>query len=224
MPVETGARAEDVVEGGVDVGGDEEVLIAVAVGVEEDRPGGPAGKTGRVGDPLEGAVAAVAVEDVGAEVADEEVGTAVAVGVPDGDPGRPAVVADARRFGDVLEGAVAAVAVEVVAAALGDRGAVETPAVDQVEVEVAVGVVVEERDSAAARFEDVRLLLAAAPGGRGEARLAGDVDEPEPGVRGSAGRPGSRAPGRLAGRSGRRRRPRASAGGAGPGQQQTDQD
>jgi len=118
---------------------------------------------GRVRRPRERPVAAVDVEDVPAEVRDEEVGIAVAIDVADRDAAPPAVVADAGRLGHVLERAVALVAVERVLPLLDDLPAVEPPAVDDVEVEVAVAVVVEKREAAAARLEEMGLLLPPAP-------------------------------------------------------------
>ncbi len=172
---------QHLLQGAVDVGGQVEVLVAVAVGVEEDGAGRPAVDAGAGGERLEGAVAAVAVEPVGPEVRHQQVGQAVAVGVADRDAGAPAVVAHAGALGDVVEAAVTAVAVEAVDAALGDLGAVEAPAVDQVEVEVAVAVVVEQRQAGAAGLEDVGLLLAAAPARRRQPRLGGAVDEAQAG-------------------------------------------
>ncbi len=187
LPVEAEGGAEDVVHGGVDVAGDEEVLVAVAVGVEEDGAGRPAVEAGHAGGArdaaLEGAVAAVEVEDVGAEVTDEEVRPPVAVGVAHRHPVAPAVVTHPGGVGHVLERAVAPVAVEAVAPPLDDAAPLQPPGVDQVEVEVAVPVDVDQPQPAAARLEDVRLLRPPAPGGGGEPGRGGDVDEVEAGLR-----------------------------------------
>ncbi len=175
FPVERRLGVEHVGERAVDVGADEEILVAVAVGVEEDRAGRPAVDAGSSVYALEGAVAAVAVEHVGAEVADEEIGGAVAVDVARRDPRPPALIGNPGGGAHLDEAPAAVVAIEAVGATLHHLAAGEAPAVDHVEVEVAVAVVVDQRQAGAARLEQVRLLRTAAPGRLVDA--GGDGDE-----------------------------------------------
>jgi hypothetical protein len=175
-------RREDLLQRAIDVVGDVEVEVAVAVGVEERGPGPPSrvGDAGPLGHLLEGPVAAVAVEPVRAELGDEEVDMAVVIIVGGADAAPPAVVADAGPLGRVLEPPAAAVAVQRVAAPLADprRLLVEGPGVDQVDVQPAVLVVVDERRAGADRLEDVVLGDAPAPEHGGQSGLRGRVDEP----------------------------------------------
>ena len=107
----------------VDVVGDEEVEMAVAVVVEEGAAGVPTGggleEAGFGGDVGEGAVAVVAVEDVLAVVGDEEVVPAVVVVVADAAALSPAAAGEAGFSGDVGEGAVAVVLEEMAVLAPG---------------------------------------------------------------------------------------------------------
>ena len=133
-----------------DVARDEQVEVAVAVEVEEAAAGPPSlvrepGCRGRV---LEGPVAAVEVQHVGAEVRDEQVGVAVAVDVPARRPHPVAGVADARPLGDVLEAHAAEVPVQAVARQRPPVG-LHAAALDEVEVEAPVAVGVEHGDASA---------------------------------------------------------------------------
>ena len=131
-------------------------------------------------DVLEAAVAQVAIEQVRTEVGDEDVGPAVAVQVGDRDALAPSpLAADAGRVRHVPEGAVGHPFVERVPASLDDRGAVQRPAVHDVDVEAAVAVEVEEGGAAAEGVEQV--ILAGPPGKQdaGDAGLGRDVDELE---------------------------------------------
>src|SRR5436309_2084214 len=111
FPAQGPLRAEHLLQRDVDVRGDVQIQVAVAVGVEESGSGVPAGRldTRLRGDVLEGAVAAVAIEHVGAEVREQDVGPAVAVVVGHRDAtSPPALAPGAGAVGDVLEGAAAA--------------------------------------------------------------------------------------------------------------------
>ena len=142
----------------MDVAGDEEVELAVAVVVSPGSTGGPVaeGYAGFGGDVGEGAVVVVMVEAVLAEVGDVEVRPAVVVVVGDGCAEAPAVVGDASFGGDVGEGSVVVVVEEggvgcgVFAGEGGGGGSV-----DEVDVEPAVVVVVEEGYAGADGFDDV---------------------------------------------------------------------
>jgi hypothetical protein len=104
------------------------------------------------------AVTVVAVEDIGAVVGYVEVCVVVVVVVGDGDAHAPARIADAGGLGALLEGAVADIAVERVAR-WRDRVGVcrEARAVNQVDIEPAIAVVVEEGSAAAFGFDDIVL-------------------------------------------------------------------
>ena len=156
-----GAELRQVVQVEVDIVGDEEVGVAVAVVVAEDGAGGPAFvdvEAGRFGDVGEGAVAVVAIEDDAAEAGDDEVGAAVVVEVADGGAHGPAGIADAGFVGDVGEGAVVVVVVEGAAGFLAVEGHGDAGRVGEVDVGVAVAVVVDEGDAATHGFDDVFLV------------------------------------------------------------------
>ena len=125
----------------------------------------------------ERAVAVVEVEDVRAVVAEEDVRVAVVVDVADDDPVAEAREAQARRLGHVLELAVAQVLVEPVRALPGGPEGQER-AGGEVEVELAVVVVVEDGHARAVGGGEVLLL--------GHAR---EVDEVDPGLAGDLGEP-----------------------------------
>ena len=115
----------------------------------------------------EGSVAVGAVEDVWAEVGDVEVEVSVGVVVAHSDAHAVAVVSDAGGVGDIgerqLSGWDEIVAEEAVAGrlVLGRRerwwlvAGVEGGALQEVDVEVAVVVVVEERDAGSGDFRQV---------------------------------------------------------------------
>ena len=132
---------------------DVKVEVAVVVQVGEGGRGGPvaiAAEAGAIGDILEGPVASVAVKGVRSPAGDEEVGTAVVVEVADGHamavtslhPG------DAGPFGGVFKCAVAAVAEQPVAGRRSAGIGRESTALDDVDVEPAVAVVVQQADAA----------------------------------------------------------------------------
>ena len=155
------AELREVVQVEVDVVGDEEIGVAVGVVVAEDGAGGPAFvvvEAGGFGDVGEGAVAVVAIEDDAAEAADEEVGEAVVVEVADGCAHRPAGIADAGFVGDVGEGAVVVVVVEGAAGFLAGERHGDAGGVGEVDVGLAIAVVVDEGYAAAHGFDDVFLV------------------------------------------------------------------
>ena len=104
---------------------------------------------GRIGKAV---AAAIAVEHVGPVVGHIEVWATVVVDVAHGHATAPAGIADPSFSGDFHKSAVAAIAVERVARprAVAVRG--KGGPVGYVEVEVAVGVVVEEGCTAAMRL------------------------------------------------------------------------
>ena len=166
----------------VDVVGDEEVEVAVAVVVEKGAAGVPAGgalgEAGFRGDVGEGAVAVVAVEDVLAVVGDEEVVPAVVVDIADAAALTPSGVGQAGREGDVGKGAVAVVLEQSVDGFLALGEAFEAGSVDEKNVEPVVVVEVVEGDAAAGGFKEEAVLVFAAVDGFGvEAGFARDVGE-----------------------------------------------
>ena len=145
----------------VDVTGDKQIETAVAVIVAEGGAGGPVAKLhpGLFGDVGKGAVVIVAVEAIPAEVRHKNVGPAIVVVVADGNAEAPAIVGDAGLLGDVGEGAVVVV-VEERGVGRGDFAGerVVRRSVDEIDVEPAVVVVVEQADSGAVGLEDELLF------------------------------------------------------------------
>ena len=170
-PDERALRADHVVPGGLHVARDVEVEVPVAVGVEERAARAPARSrdAGRGRHVLEGAVALVAEEEVRAPVGHVEVEPTVAVEVARADAVAPGGGVDAGLLRDVLELEPAPVAVEGVPVRHALAALRELGRGHQVDVEEPVAVVVEERDAAAARLEDVVLRGAAAVALRREA-------------------------------------------------------
>ena len=224
-----GAALDAVLQRVVDVVADVEVEPAVAVVVDEGGRDAEAG--GRAQTALgrrlpERAVAAVQVERVRAEVGQEEIRPAVVVHVPGGHAEPVAVRLDPARRGHVGEPEAAravradrqVVAVEPAPErprprrrderVAGGQLRVQHPALDQIGVEVAVVVVVEQPD---ARGDELRVVETAGRTVEVEEVEAGGgrlVGEPLPGgnlERGGRRRPAVRAgraagPGRAAGR------------------------
>ncbi len=190
FPRQRPLRLQHVVDGLVDVAGDEHVEIAIAVRVEEGGTRVPARRleADPRGDVLECAIALVPVQQVRAEYGDQDVGPAVVVIVRDEGALPPAALsADPGAIRDVLERPVGAPVVQGVAALLDDGGAIELPAVHQVHVQTAVPVIVEERDAGPRGIEEVILARPAGEQHAGDAGLLVDVHEPEPWRRGADG-------------------------------------
>jgi len=145
------------------------------------------------------AVAIVAIERVAPVVGDEDVAVAVVLDVAD-DAGHPvAAVATSGRVGHVAEGAVAVVAIKMIADAdMSIFGrlivqSLQVAAIDQVEIQPAVLVVVEEGASGAGRLDDVAHLRVSEAVLKADAGGRGNIDE-------------DRQVGRLGLRRGKRRR------------------
>ena len=147
---------------------DVQIQVAVGIGVEESAAGAPA--PGRhacpAGDLVEGAVALVAEQQVLPPVGDVHVEMAVAIHVPGADAVAPGGGVHARARRDVFELPAAEVAIERVAVRDALARRCEFSRGDQIDVEAAVAVVVEQRDAAAARFQDVVLGGPATVGSR----------------------------------------------------------
>ena len=154
------AELRQVVQVELDVPANEQVEVAVAVVVGEAATGRPAG--GRHAQVLrhvgEGALAGVAVQPVPADPGDVDVLPAVAVDVGDAQPHAPAGMGNTGLGGDVAKRAVAQIAVESARRRLRVVRGVDRERVDEVDVQQAVAVVVEQPDAAAHRLDDVLLL------------------------------------------------------------------
>ncbi len=145
----------------MNVAGDEEVETSVAVVVAPGGAGGPVaeGDAGFFGDVGKGSVVVVVVEAVLAEVGDVDIGPAVVVVVGDRGAESPAIVGDACFGGDVGEGSVVIVVEE---RGVGRRclagQRIVGGAVDEIDVQPAVVVVVDQADARANGFDDEVLL------------------------------------------------------------------
>jgi hypothetical protein len=131
-----------------DVARDVQIQPAVAVVVAKRAAGGPAvhGNTGLHRDIGESPVAQIPEEPVGTEVGDVEIGCAVVVDIADTDALTPSFVADPCGRRDVTERAIAVVAKER-SCRHTTRIRLERAAIDQVDVEPAIAVEVEQRYS-----------------------------------------------------------------------------
>src|SRR5579859_3140702 len=146
-----------MVEVVIDVAGNEKIKQAIVVVVSPGGAGGPVleSDAGPFGDVGEGAVVVVVIEAVFAVVGYVDVRPAIVVVVGDGDAEAPALVSDAGLVSDVSKRAVMVVVEEHGAGrwfpALngGDRGTVE-----EINVEPAVVVVIEESDAGARGVDD----------------------------------------------------------------------
>src|ERR1035437_8768628 len=187
--------AENVVRRGpLDVVADQEVEPAVAVEIEPDGRGAEGAATaqpGLFGDVDEAAAAVIPEEAVLADGGDQEVREAIVVVVADGHTHAVHFHRQAGALGDVGEGAVTVVAVEPHGGALAaPTGPVH--AVDQQNVEPAIGIVIEE---GAAGAHGLGQVLGA--------ECAAVVVELDAGGRGNVGQPEVRA-GRGGGQRARR--------------------
>ena len=148
----------------LDVARDVEVEIAVAVGVEERAAGAPAASrdAGAGSHVLERAVTTVAEQRVRAPVRHVEIEAAVAIDIAGARAAAPRREIHARLLGDVLELPSAEVAIEGIAMRDPLARRRELRRRHQIDVEQSIAVVVEQRDAAAGRFEDVILGRTAA--------------------------------------------------------------
>jgi len=166
----------------VDVIGDEEIELAVAIVIDECAAGIPAlatgGDAGFFADVGESAVAIVVIENIFAEVGDEEIFEAIVVVVADADTLAPAVATDAGLRGDIGESAITIIFKEVGDWFLAKSGGLELATVDKENVEPAVVVIVVEGDAAAGGFEEIFIFVFAAVDGFGvEGGVFGDVEK-----------------------------------------------
>ncbi len=180
----------------VDVAGDVEIEIAVQVVIGEGGARAPAveGQGFGGGPEYRPIRTEVPVEAGALQMGDHEVGIAVVVHVPRRGPHAPAF-ADIGGQGGLGKGAVPPVQVEGVPG--GGIVLLQSAPVDQVEVEPAVPVGVEQGAAAAFRLDDVVLDPAPGPVPEADPRLVGDVGEAGAGagrpclLQRRAGRPGA---------------------------------
>ena len=141
------------------------IKIQVAIVVVVHKRGAGAelitGDAGGSRDVSERAVAPVLIENIGAVVGDVEVAMAIVIDITDGGPGSPGGISHAGGLANVSKGAIPAVAVEEIPRTGFRLVRAQGGPVDDVEVEVAIIVVVEEGGAAAVGFEDVVLFRAA---------------------------------------------------------------
>ena len=116
----------------------------------------------------------------------EQIVVAVVVVVADAGALAPSpLIAQACRAGDVLESAVAAVPVQVRPRLLALRKALERRAVDQEDVEPAVGVVVDQRDAGSGGLEQIPVRGLPSEGrGTGQAGIGAERAKREAGIAG----------------------------------------
>ena len=131
----------------------------------------------RARDIGEDAVAAVAIQDVRAEVRDVEIDPAVVVVVAGAGAHPVLAMADARSIGHVLERAVAAIPVQAVPRLLRHRRIGERATVDEEDVDPAVVVVVEEQPARADGFDQVFVGARAVDVAEVDAGVAADIGE-----------------------------------------------
>ncbi len=146
-----------VLEVVMNVTGDEQVKLAVAIVISPGGASGPVPESyaGGFGDIGECAVVVVVVEAILAKVADVDVRPAVVIVVADGDAEAPAVIADTGLGCDVGECAVVVVVEE--SGVWSGAHAVECvfcASVDEVDVEPTVIVVVEKSDTGTDGVDD----------------------------------------------------------------------
>src|SRR5216683_2966269 len=150
----------------IDVVGDEQIELAVAVVVNKGAAGAPgfsvAGNLGFLADVGEGAVAVVVVEDVFAVVRDVEIFPAVVVVVADAYALARPGVSQAGFCGDVGESAVMVVAIEVARWGFPWREGIKRRAVHDKNVGPAVVVIVKDGDARSGGFDNVLFRVFAA--------------------------------------------------------------
>ena len=156
-PHERALSADDRFPRRFDVSRDVQVQIAVIVGVEERAARAPAAgrDAGSPGDLFERPVSATAEQEVRPPVRDVEVEMSVVVEITSAHAVAPGRGVHARLCRHVLELPSAQVAIERIS--MGDALAcrAELGRGDEVDVEPAVTVVIEQRHPAAARLQDV---------------------------------------------------------------------
>ena len=155
---------------------DVEVEVAVVVEVGKGGRGRPvaiAPQAGPIGDVLERPVAAVAIERVGSPAGDEEVGMAVVVDVADGHavPVASLHPADAGSVARIVKRAVALVPKQSIARVGPVGPGREDASLDDVDIEPAIAVVVEQTNPAGHRLGNLAETRASIVEGESKAGL-----------------------------------------------------
>ena len=170
------AELRQMIEIDFDVAADEQIEPAVPIVIGEAAAGGPsaAGNTRLLRDVGERAVVIVAIQAVFPESRHVQIFPAVAVHVGGAHAHAPAGVGEPRLVGDVGEFAVPEVAIQRAARRRRILRRRNGQRIDEVDVEQPVAVVIEQRDAAAHRFDDV-FLLGRRVMLKGNPRFSGDV-------------------------------------------------
>src|SRR5581483_2003962 len=102
-----------------------------------------------------GAVAVVVVQPVLTVIGDEKVFVAIVVDIGNAGALAPARVSKTRLARHIREGPISVVAVQMTDRLRYPRGGLELPPVYQEQIDVAVAIVIDERQPAAVHFQDV---------------------------------------------------------------------
>ena len=142
----------------VDIVRDEQIRPSIAVIVTEGSAGRPtvvAAQSSLLGDIRKRAVAIVAVENDSAEAGHQQIRTAIIVVVADSCAHCPAGIANAGLVRDVRERAIVIVVVERTLRLLPGQRHLHACGVREVDIRIAVLVVIDQRYAAAHRLDDV---------------------------------------------------------------------
>ena len=145
----------------VHVVGDEEVVPSIAVVIAKRCTSGPslvAGKPGLFRYVRECSVAVISIEHHAAEAGHQQVGPAIVVVVTDHRTRGPAGITNARLLSDIREPSIMTVVIERAARLLPAQRHLNALCVRKMNIGPAVAVLVEQRNAAAHRFDDVFLL------------------------------------------------------------------
>jgi hypothetical protein len=154
------ASGEDFLPGRLDVVADIQVLIPVAIGVEEGRADAPARleDAGLAGDVGKGSVAVVAIKQIVTVGRQIDVRQPVGVEIADATAVPVNACADTGSLGDIGEGAVAVVAVQHALLGLVPGLVRQAKGSHEIEIEITVSVVIQHQNPITRRLQDVRLL------------------------------------------------------------------
>lgn len=167
----------------IDVVGDEEIEMPVAVIVEKGAAGVPTGfgleESSRGYHIGEGSIAVIAVEGILAVIRNEEVIPSIVVVIADTAALAPSsFVLQAGAYRHICKGTVAVVFEQMALRLLPFGKAIKTPSIDKENIEPVVVVVIVKGHSAAGRFEEVFISVFPAVNGlRIQAGLARYVNE-----------------------------------------------
>ncbi len=165
-PDQTPLCLQDLFYGVVHIVGHIEIQVAIPVVIHKRRAGAPAvvADSGLVRDVCKTTITPVTVEQVRAGVGHVQVWAAIVVVVAHDGANTPTPVPDSGTGRYILKASISSVAVEHIGSPQGHLPVFDPPAIDHVEIEIAVVVVIEERPSGAAGLLDVVLFQAAAVG------------------------------------------------------------